>query len=138
MNGNEPREAHSSGPPPSRSWILAGCASSTRPRPSVSTSGGPRGYDAGKKIKGRKRHACLEVEAVEAFDGGEPSLPDPPLDHPAFAVDQFQFSEADEIAHMVGALGGALAGNSNEEAGSKHIQTRTHSDGGTRWIVEWL
>ena len=25
-------------------------------------------------------------------------------------VDQFQFSEADEIAHMVGALGGALAG----------------------------
>ena len=29
----------------------------------------------------------LEVEAVEAFDGGEPGLPDPPLDHPAFAVD---------------------------------------------------
>ena len=52
----------------------------------------------------------LEVEAVEAFDGGEPGLPDPPLDHPAFAVDQFQFSEADEMAHMVGALGGALAG----------------------------
>ena len=52
----------------------------------------------------------LEVEAVEAFDGGEPGLPDPPLDHPAFAVDQFQFSEADEIAHMAGALGGALAG----------------------------
>ena len=25
-------------PPPSRSWILAGCGSSTRPRPSVSTS----------------------------------------------------------------------------------------------------
>ena len=52
----------------------------------------------------------LEVEAVEAFDGGEPGLPDPPLGHPAFAVDQFQFSEADEIAHMAGALGGALAG----------------------------
>ena len=31
----------------------------------------------------------LEVEAVEAFDGGELGLPDPPFDHPAFAVDQF-------------------------------------------------
>ena len=32
------RETCRSGPPPSRSWILAGCGSSTRPRPSVSTS----------------------------------------------------------------------------------------------------
>ena len=40
MNGNEPRKAHDSGPPPSRSWMLAGCASSTRPRPSVSAMTG--------------------------------------------------------------------------------------------------
>ncbi len=31
----------------------------------------------------------LEVEAVEAFDGGEPGLSDPPLDHAALTVDQF-------------------------------------------------
>ena len=52
----------------------------------------------------------LEVEAVEAFDGGEPGLPDPPLDHAAFAVDQLQFGQADQIAHMIGALGSTLAG----------------------------
>jgi hypothetical protein len=34
----------------------------------------------------------------------------PSNENPALAVDQFQFGEADEIAHMVGALGGALAG----------------------------
>ena len=38
MNGKMHRETRRSGPPPSRSWILAGCGSSTRPRPSVSTS----------------------------------------------------------------------------------------------------
>jgi len=38
MNGKMRREARRSGPPPSRSWMLAGCGSSTRPRPSVSTS----------------------------------------------------------------------------------------------------
>ena len=43
----------------------------------------------------------LEVEAVEAFDGGELGLPDPPLNQPAFAVNQFQFGEADEITDMV-------------------------------------
>ena len=43
----------------------------------------------------------LEVEAVEAFDGGELGLPDPLFDHPAFALDQFQFDEADEITDMV-------------------------------------
>ena len=32
------REARRSGQPPSRSWMLAGCGSSTSPRPSVSTS----------------------------------------------------------------------------------------------------
>ena len=38
MKGKIRREACRSGPPPSRSWMLAGCGSSTRPRPSVSTS----------------------------------------------------------------------------------------------------
>src|SRR6186997_2798659 len=38
MNGKMRREMRRSGPPPSRSWTLAGCGSSTRPRPSVSTS----------------------------------------------------------------------------------------------------
>ena len=52
----------------------------------------------------------LEVEAVEAFDGGEPGLSDPPLDHAALTVDQFQLGQTDKIPHMVGALGGALAG----------------------------
>ena len=49
---------------------------------------------------------CLEVEAVEAFDGGEPGLSDPPLDHAALTVDQFQLGQTDKIPHMVGALGG--------------------------------
>ena len=52
----------------------------------------------------------LEVEAVEAFDGGEPGLSDPPLDHAALTVDQFQLGQTDKIPHIVGALGGALAG----------------------------
>ena len=38
MKGNDRRDACRSGPPPSRSWMLAGRVSSTRPRPSVSTS----------------------------------------------------------------------------------------------------
>ena len=38
-------------------------------------------------------------EAVEAFDGGEPGLPIRRSTIRLFAVDQFQFSEADEIAH---------------------------------------
>ena len=53
---------------------------------------------------------ALKSKASRLLTAGEPGLPDPPLDHPALAVDQFQFSEADEIAHMAGALGGALAG----------------------------
>ena len=52
----------------------------------------------------------LEVEAVRAFDGGELGLSDPPLDHAAFTIDQFQLGQTDKIPHMVGALGGALAG----------------------------
>ena len=33
-----------------------------------------------------------------------------PLDHAALTVDQFQLGQTDKIPHMVGALGGALAG----------------------------
>ena len=57
-----------------------------------------------------ERRNGLEVEAVEAFDGGEFGLPDPPFDHAALTVDQFQLGQADEIAHVVGAFGGALPG----------------------------
>ena len=56
------------------------------------------------------RDGSLEVEAIEAFDGGEPGLPDPTLYHAALTVDQLQFGQANQIAHTIGALGGALAG----------------------------
>ena len=53
----------------------------------------------------------LEVEAVQALGRRELRLSDPPLDHSAFAVDQFQLGQAEQIAHVVDALGGTLAGN---------------------------
>jgi hypothetical protein len=40
----------------------------------------------------------------------EPCLPDATLDHPPFPVDQFEFGQAQQIAGMVDALGGALLG----------------------------
>jgi hypothetical protein len=52
----------------------------------------------------------FEVEAVQAFDGGELSQPDPPLNHPTFPVDQLEFGQSNEIAHMINTLGGTLAG----------------------------
>ena len=42
--------------------------------------------------------------------GRELRLPDPPLDHAALAVDQFQLRQAQQIAHVVDALAGTLAG----------------------------
>src|SRR5450759_3132274 len=42
-----------------------------------------------------------EVEAVQALYGREPRLPDPTLDHPPFAVDQFQFGQAQQKADMI-------------------------------------
>ena len=56
-----------------------------------------------------ERRDGLEVEAVEALDGGEPGLADPPLDHAAFAVDRFHLDQTDKIPHVIDALGGALA-----------------------------
>jgi Transposase DDE domain len=49
-------------------------------------AGGPRGYDAGKKINGRKRHALVDTDgrgllleahpaSVQDRDGGGPLLP---------------------------------------------------------------
>lgn len=43
------------------------------------------------------------------FDGSEFGLPDPPLDQPAFAVNQLQFARANEMAYLVGARRAALA-----------------------------
>ena len=53
---------------------------------------------------------ALKSKLSRLFDGGEPGLSDPPLDHPAFAVDQFQLAQANKIAHVIGAFGGALPG----------------------------
>ena len=68
--------AHGTGRP--RSWPM---------RESVKTTeaGGPRGYDAGKKIKGRKRHALVDTDgrglvleahpaSIQDRDGGGPLL----------------------------------------------------------------
>ena len=53
-------------------------------------SGGPRGFDAGKKVKGRKRHIITDTNgfmvgivvhsaAIQDRDGAVPTLLDPPL-----------------------------------------------------------
>ncbi len=52
----------------------------------------------------------LEVEPIKTFDSGELGLPDPPLDHTALAVDQFQLGQSDKITHVIDALGGATLG----------------------------
>ena len=53
---------------------------------------------------------ALKSKLSRLFDAGEPGLSDPPLDHAALTVDQFQLGQTDKIPHIVGALGGALAG----------------------------
>jgi hypothetical protein len=66
---------------------------------------------------GKLQDQCLverrdrrEVETAEAFHCREPRLLDAALDHPSFPLDQFKFSQAQQIAGMVDALGGALLG----------------------------
>ena len=49
-----------------------------------------------------------EVEAVQALHGREPSFLDPTLHHAPFAVDQFQFGQAQQKADMIEAFDGAL------------------------------
>ena len=51
----------------------------------------------------------LEVEGVEAFDDGEACGLDAALDQPLLAVDQLEFGEALEVAHVIDALGGTAA-----------------------------
>ena len=57
-----------------------------------------------------ERRQGQEVEAVEAFDGWEPGLLDPPFDHPPLPLDQFQFGQTQQVARVVDTLGGALPG----------------------------
>src|SRR5437762_7976854 len=57
-----------------------------------------------------ERRDRREVETVQALHGREPCLLDAALDHPPFPVDQFEFGQAQQIAGMVDALGGALLG----------------------------
>ena len=86
-------------------------------------------------------------EAVEAFDGGEPGLSDPPLDHAALTVDQFQLGQTD-IPHMVGALGGAVAGQFEERRQFQGLEwasntcgvsvmTRLHPTSSYNWRRPW-
>ena len=56
-----------------------------------------------------ERRNSLEVEALQALNRREPSLSDPPLDHPALTIDQFQFGKAQQIPDMIGAFCGTLA-----------------------------
>ena len=52
-----------------------------------------------------------EVEAIEAFHRREPSLLDSALDHPPFALDQFEFGQAQKITRVVDPFGSALLGD---------------------------
>src|SRR5208337_2544097 len=49
-----------------------------------------------------------EVETVQALHGREPRFLDPALHHAPFTVDQLEFSQAQQKADMIKALGGAL------------------------------
>ena len=51
-----------------------------------------------------------EVERVEALYGREPSCADAPFHRPAFAVDQFELEQPQQITRMVDAIAGAFAG----------------------------
>ena len=55
---------------------------------------------------GRARKSKLS----RLFDGREPGLLDPPLDHPPLPLDQLQFGKAQQVTGVVDALGGALPG----------------------------
>ena len=52
----------------------------------------------------------LEVEAVQALGRRELGVLDPAFDHPAFALDQFQFTEPQQVVNMILVLRRALPG----------------------------
>jgi hypothetical protein len=58
-----------------------------------------------------ERRDGFEVEAVEAFHGGEARRLDAPLDHAALPVDQLQLGQAQQISHVVDAFCGAEPGH---------------------------
>ena len=51
-----------------------------------------------------------EVEGIQAFDRGEVCRANPALYHALVAVDEFQFSETQQVVGVISALGGALGG----------------------------
>ena len=51
-----------------------------------------------------------EVEGVQAFDRGEAGNPDPALYHPLVAVNEFQFSETQQVVRVISPFGGTLGG----------------------------
>src|ERR1039458_7026277 len=53
---------------------------------------------------------CGELEAVEALDRWEPGFLDPALDGPPLPFDHLQLSQTQQVAGVVDAFGGALAG----------------------------
>src|SRR5205807_8916315 len=57
-----------------------------------------------------ERRDRREVKTVQALHCRESRLLDAALDHPPFPVGQFELGQAQEIAGMVDALGGALLG----------------------------
>jgi hypothetical protein len=57
-----------------------------------------------------QRRDGFEVEAVQAFDGGELCRFDPSFDHAPLAINQFQLGQPGQIAHMIYALGGTDTG----------------------------
>ena len=54
---------------------------------------------------------CLELEAVETFDGRELCCLDPALDHAPFPIDQLQFGKLQQITGMIDTVSGALSGH---------------------------
>lgn len=52
----------------------------------------------------------LEVEAIQTLRRREPGRPYPPFDHAAFALNEFQFGEPQQIARIVDAILGTQTG----------------------------
>ena len=52
-----------------------------------------------------------EVERIEALHRGKAGGPDATLDHAAFAIDEFEFDEAQQEAHVIETLARGLGGD---------------------------